>query len=121
MVIASFSTQSQNMLLHVLPPFFLFFFLPVLFFFLKIKPSSKDPKIKDVAPSSAITLPKSYPLIGYYLAFKANAHRRIQWLSDMILLSPAATFTLHRPLGRRTVVTANPASVQHMLKTHFHV
>ena len=89
----------MQMLLHVLPPFFIFFFLLVLFFFLvlKVKPSSTEPKIKDVAPSLATTLPKAYPLIGSYLAIKANAHRHIQWLSDMVLLSPAATFTLCCP------------------------
>ena len=105
----------QNMLLRLLPPFFLFFFLPLLFFFV-LKPFSKK---NDAAPSSNTVIPKSYPLIGSYLAIKANAHRRIQWLSDIVLASPAATFTLHGLFGSPSIITGNPATVQHILKTQF--
>ncbi|KAJ1409605.1 Cytochrome P450 [Sesbania bispinosa] len=98
-----------EMLPYLLPLFFIF---PILLFFLRKK---------EIAPSSScsITLPKSYPLIGSYLAIKANAHRRIQWFSDIVRISPAATLTLNHPMGRQQVITANPATVQHILKTHF--
>ncbi|KAK7395962.1 hypothetical protein VNO78_16604 [Psophocarpus tetragonolobus] len=101
--------------LHLLVPFFLFFILPVLFFFF----TSKGWKKKEADPTEPITIPKPYPLIGHYLALKGAGNRRIQWLSDMVKISPAATFTLHSPLGRRQVITGNPANVEHILKSHF--
>ncbi|OWM75971.1 hypothetical protein CDL15_Pgr009616 [Punica granatum] len=45
--------------------------------------------------------------------------RRIQWTSDLILFSPNAKYVLHRPLGHGQVLTGKPATVQHILKTHF--
>lgn len=45
--------------------------------------------------------------------------RRIQWLSDVTQIAPAATFRLNRPLGSRQIITGNPSTVQHILKTHF--
>ncbi|MED6192603.1 hypothetical protein PIB30_011673 [Stylosanthes scabra] len=84
-----------------------FFLLPLLLFFL-IKPSS-----------SSSNIPKSYPIIGSYLSLRANAHRRIQWLSDVVRASPGATFTFRRVLGTKSIITANPANVQHILKNNF--
>lgn len=66
-------------------------------------------------------LPRSYPLIGSYFSFLANKDRRIQWTSDLVRSLPTLTFIFHRPLGKRSIITANPASVQHILKTHFHI
>ncbi|KAK7245392.1 hypothetical protein RIF29_40232 [Crotalaria pallida] len=102
--------------LQLLTPFFLFL-LPFLFFFYFLK--IKNNKEKVLSSNTKTTLPKSYPLIGSYLAIKANVHRRIQWLSDITLAAPAATITIHRLLGLKSVFTANPAVVQHILKTHF--
>ena len=65
--------------------------------------------------------PKSYPFIGSFLAIYKNEDRFIQWTADFVKSSPTSTFVLHRPFGRRQVFTANPANVQHMLKTHFHI
>jgi len=103
--------------LQLLAPFFLFLFLflPLLFFF-----SSSSFKNKEAVPAKDIvTIPKSYPLIGSYFALKGIGNRRIQWLSDLVQISPAATFTFHRPLGHRQVFTGNPANVEHILKTRF--
>lgn len=103
--------------LQLLASFFLLFTLPLVFFFFFFS-KSPDMKKKEEAPTT-ITLPKVYPLIGSYLAFKDNSNRRIQWLSDLVKISPAATITLHRPLGRRQVVTGNPVTVEHILKSRF--
>ncbi|KAL7198091.1 hypothetical protein ACSBR2_020582 [Camellia fascicularis] len=35
--------------------------------------------------------------------------------------TPTSTVVLNRSLGRRQVFTANPSSVQHILKSHFHI
>lgn len=49
----------------------------------------------------------------------ANRNRAVQWLSDFVKTSPNLTVILRRPLGRHRVITANPAVVQHILKTRF--
>ncbi|CAJ1902209.1 unnamed protein product [Sphenostylis stenocarpa] len=102
--------------LQLLAPLFLIIIFPLFFFFF----SSAGLKKKEADPTTKIvTIPKSYPLIGSYLAFKRSGNRRIQWLSDIVQISPAATFTLHHSIGRRQVITGNPANVEHILKTHF--
>ncbi|ESW34504.1 hypothetical protein PHAVU_001G157900 [Phaseolus vulgaris] len=102
--------------LQLLAPFFLFLFLilPLLFFF-----SSTFKNKRPLPTTNVLTIPKSYPLIGSYLALKRIGNRRIQWLSDIVQISPAATFTFHRPLGGLQVFTGNPATVEHILKTRF--
>ncbi|KAL5068117.1 hypothetical protein RYX36_019004 [Vicia faba] len=72
-------------------------------------------------PSSTTnnTLPKSYPIFGSAFSLLANFHRRIQWTSDILQTIPSSTFILHRPFGSRQVFTAQPAVVQHILKTNF--
>nr|AYM55663.1 cytochrome p450 [Croton stellatopilosus] len=71
--------------------------------------------------STSTLLPKSYPFIGSSFAIKANFNRRVQWTSDILQTLPSATFVLHRPMGGRQIFTGNPANVQHVLKTHFHL
>ncbi|KAI9083896.1 hypothetical protein K1719_034154 [Acacia pycnantha] len=103
--------------------FFFLFSLPAIFFFLFKAPSPANFKKKKKELSSLPTtaLPKSYPLIGSYLDLIANYDRRVQWLSDVIQISPANTYVFHRFLGQRIVLTGNPAVVQHILKTRFPV
>lgn len=71
--------------------------------------------------SKSVHLPRSYPLIGSYFSLVANKDKRIQWTSDLVLSSPNLTYLLHRPLGNRSFMTANPAVIQHVLKTNFHI
>ncbi|KAJ9188024.1 hypothetical protein P3X46_003425 [Hevea brasiliensis] len=89
-------------------------FLSLFFIFSTTKSS------KSKTPIST-HLSKSYPLIGNYLDIRANWNHRVQWTSDLLQNSPSATYVLHRPLGARAILTANPANVQHILKTHFHL
>jgi len=107
-------------LLHLILPFFFVLLLPLFFFFFFLRPNSVKLDTKD-KPSSRnnIVLPKAYPLIGSYLAFKAAENRLFQWLPDLIKVSPAATLILHGPFGSREVITGNPATVEHILKTRF--
>ncbi|ESW34506.1 hypothetical protein PHAVU_001G158100 [Phaseolus vulgaris] len=102
--------------LQLLAPFFLFLFLilPILFFF-----SSTFKNKQPLPTTNVLTIPKSYPLVGSYFALKRMGNRRIQWLSDIVQSSPAATFIFHRPMGHRQVMTGNPAIVEHILKTRF--
>ncbi|GMI98717.1 cytochrome P450, family 94, subfamily B, polypeptide 1 [Hibiscus trionum] len=71
------------------------------------------------APSPPSIFPKSYPIIGSSLAIKSHIEDRVQWTTQLLQSSPSATITLNFFFGRRHIFTANPANVQHMLKTHF--
>ncbi|KAK4261596.1 hypothetical protein QN277_004567 [Acacia crassicarpa] len=104
--------------IQLLDFFFLFFFFAAIFFFLFKAPShaNRNKKKKKKAPA----LPKQFPVIGSYLDYLANFDRRIQWLSDVVHISPANTYVFHR-LGQQFVLTGNPAVLQHILKTHFPV
>ncbi|KAL2321020.1 hypothetical protein Fmac_029989 [Flemingia macrophylla] len=105
---------------QLLLSFFLFVILLVILFIFPT-PSSASLNKKQITPprNNNITLPKVYPLIGSYLAIKAHMNRPVQWLYDMIKASPDATFVFYGPLGYRLVFTANPTTVEHILKTRF--
>ncbi|WJX12038.1 hypothetical protein P8452_02578 [Trifolium repens] len=89
----------------------------VWFLFLATKTQSKFPKIPS--STTATTIPKSYPVVGSIFSIAANFHRRVHWISDILHTVPSSTFILHRAFGSRQVFTANPAVVQHILKTNF--
>ncbi|GAB4830492.1 hypothetical protein Ancab_020203 [Ancistrocladus abbreviatus] len=98
--------------LHQFPPFFLFI-LPLLLVLLINK---------ILSPSqSSCYLPKSYPLIGSFLAFRKHQKDSLQWIASILNSSPTSTFILKRPLGEQQIFTANPANVECMLKTHFSI
>lgn len=63
--------------------------------------------------------PPSYPLIGCLVSFYQNRRRLLQWYTDLLSESPSQTIVVHRLGARRTVVTANPANVEYVLKTNF--
>ncbi|KAM7484121.1 hypothetical protein LguiA_000130 [Lonicera macranthoides] len=50
-----------------------------------------------------------------------NKDRRIQWTSDLVKSSPSSTVIVQRPLGEVSILTANPANVQHILKSRFDI
>ncbi|OAY47945.1 cytochrome P450 94B1 [Manihot esculenta] len=63
--------------------------------------------------------PPSYPIIGCLLSFYENRHRLLDWYTHLLYLSPTQTIVVERLGARRTIVTANPANVEHMLKINF--
>ncbi|KAI7991649.1 Cytochrome P450 94A2 [Camellia lanceoleosa] len=93
--------------------------LSLLFFFFII--NSKSIFTSFCSSNKSAKSPRSYPLIGSSVSIYANRTRLIQWTSDIVTNTSTSTFVLHRPLGRRQVLTANPSNVQHILKTHFHI
>ncbi|XP_062149599.1 cytochrome P450 94A2-like [Alnus glutinosa] len=104
--------------LQLLATFFLLL-LPLLSI-LFLTRASTPKKQSSPPPSATVSPPKSYPIIGSFLALLANKDRSLQWLSDILQVSPSATYVLHSGVGSRRVSTANPAVVQHILKTNFH-
>ncbi|XP_074316681.1 cytochrome P450 94A1-like [Silene latifolia] len=98
-------------------PSFLFCTLSLIFllFINKIIFSKKE----KTSEFSDNIFPKSYPLIGHVIAFYQHKHDRFQWLVSLIVASPSATFTVHRPFGRKSISTGDPAVVEHILKTRF--
>ncbi|KAE7997751.1 hypothetical protein FH972_002355 [Carpinus fangiana] len=105
--------------LQLLVSFFLLL-LPLLLSILFLTRASTPKKQSSPPPSTTTSLPRSYPIIGSFLAVLANRNRGLQWISDIVQVSPSATYVLHRNVATRVVLTANPAVVQHILKTHFH-
>ncbi|KAL6549310.1 hypothetical protein OROHE_008427 [Orobanche hederae] len=68
----------------------------------------------------ASVLPKSYPIIGSFFAVSKNRERFVQWTSEIVTSTPNLTFHLQRTVGQKSIITANAANVQHILKSHFH-
>ncbi|XP_015891409.3 cytochrome P450 94A2 [Ziziphus jujuba] len=92
------------------------FILPLLFLFIFTKKKNKS------SPNSTKQqLPKSYPLVGHYFSISPNQHRRNQYTTEVLQNSPAATFVFRHLFGARRITTANPAVVQHILKTNFSI
>ncbi|CAN6371895.1 unnamed protein product [Urochloa humidicola] len=63
--------------------------------------------------------PQSYPVIGCLVAFYQNRRRLLDWYTELLAASPTQTIVVDRLGARRTVVTANPANVEHILKGNF--
>ncbi|KAI3802546.1 hypothetical protein L1987_30681 [Smallanthus sonchifolius] len=63
----------------------------------------------------------SYPVIGSFISFHRNSHRLIHWFTDLLSVSPSQTLVLTRFGSRKNqmIVTANPANIEHILKTLF--
>ncbi|KAK8489341.1 hypothetical protein V6N13_021416 [Hibiscus sabdariffa] len=61
----------------------------------------------------------SYPVLGCLISFYKNRRRLLDWYTDLLSESPGLTIVVRRLGARRTVVTANPASVEHILRTNF--
>ncbi|ESR53343.1 cytochrome P450 94B1 [Citrus sinensis] len=63
--------------------------------------------------------PPSYPFIGCLVSFYRNRHQLLNWYTDLLSQSPTQTIIVQRLGARRTIVTANPANVEYMLKSNF--
>ncbi|XP_059302077.1 cytochrome P450 94A1-like [Lycium ferocissimum] len=66
--------------------------------------------------------PYAYPFLGHLVAIFRNRNQIFEWIAEVVNNSPSATFLFHLPLRRHPhIVTANPANVQHILKTRFDI
>ncbi|KAL2895807.1 Cytochrome P450 94A1, partial [Bienertia sinuspersici] len=62
---------------------------------------------------------KSYPILGTLPHFLANRHRFLDWSTDVLSADPAHTAVFFRPGKVHGIITANPSTVEHVLKTRF--
>ncbi|KAL9284421.1 Cytochrome P450 94B1 [Arabidopsis thaliana] len=107
--------ETQESKMEMLNAIILILF-PIIGFVLIFSFPTKTLKAKTASPSN----PTSYPLIGSILSFNKNRHRLLQWYTDLLRLSPSQTITVDLLFGRRTIITANPENVEHILKTNFY-
>ncbi|XP_010552073.1 PREDICTED: cytochrome P450 94B1 [Tarenaya hassleriana] len=64
-------------------------------------------------------LPKTYPIIGCLVSFYINRNRLLDWYTELLTKCPGRTVVIRRLGARRTIVTANPANVEYILRTNF--
>ncbi|KAM7253957.1 hypothetical protein ACFE04_031639 [Oxalis oulophora] len=104
-------------------PLFLLFPLTLIFIFTKFSNSKKKSSLSssDNEFSSIKPLPKSYPIIGSTLSMLQNRDKLIEWTTTVLQNSPSATFDFYHLPNVHEVMTANPANVQHFLKTRFDI
>nr|XP_043622828.1 cytochrome P450 94B3-like [Erigeron canadensis] len=60
----------------------------------------------------------SYPLVGTVPEFVVNRHRFLEWTTEVLARTPTNTAILNRPGKIKGFLTANPANVEHMIKTN---
>ncbi|KAK1420927.1 hypothetical protein QVD17_22898 [Tagetes erecta] len=60
-----------------------------------------------------------YPLVGTIPEFLLNSHRFLDWTTEVLIRTPSHTGILSRPGKLKGFITANPANVEHMIKTNF--
>lgn len=90
------------------------FFFTLYHFFLSLLSLHTNPNSTSPPP-----LIKSHPIIGNFFAYYANRRRLLHWYTSLLSSSQTLTLTLTRLGARRTVITADPANVEHILKTNF--
>lgn len=64
--------------------------------------------------------PNTYPIIGCIFAFSNNRRRLLHWYTELLASSPSQTIIIQRLGARRTIVTANPNNIEHIIKTNFY-
>ena len=62
---------------------------------------------------------KVYPVVGTYVALLCNHHRIYDRVTSKLAASQTMTIRSVRPGGLEIWTTANPANVEHILKTKF--
>ncbi|KAL9240030.1 hypothetical protein vseg_014293 [Gypsophila vaccaria] len=63
---------------------------------------------------------KNYPILGTIPHFVSNRHRFLEWTTETLSTLPSHTGVFYRTVGVSSgVFTADPANVEHILKTNF--
>jgi cytochrome P450 len=78
--------------------------------YLRRREPRKQPRAHDL---------KVYPLLGTLPHLVRNRHRFLEWSTGVLQRSPTYTFSFEAVGFGGGVITANPANVEHFLKTNF--
>ncbi|KAH9738771.1 cytochrome P450 family 94 subfamily D polypeptide 2 [Citrus sinensis] len=62
---------------------------------------------------------KHYPVVGALPGYLRNRHRFLDWSTEILKHCPKGTTIFYSPGEIHSVITANPANVEHILKTNF--
>ncbi|KAK4786646.1 hypothetical protein SAY86_010479 [Trapa natans] len=62
---------------------------------------------------------KNYPILGSLPDFFKNRSRFLDWTTGILASTPTNTLLFVRPGASNGIITANPANVEHILKTRF--
>lgn len=71
-------------------------------------------------PRRYVYRPPSLPILGCLISFYKNQNRLLDWYTELLSQSPTQTILVDRVGSIPTIITANPANVEHILKTQFH-
>ncbi|XP_020585091.1 cytochrome P450 94B3-like, partial [Phalaenopsis equestris] len=110
--------QSAGGLLLLLPLILVAFISFISIYLLFFSSPIQQPPLKKLYYPPGM---QPFPIIGHLPQFLCNRHRFLEWLTELLTASPTNTFIFHRPGSIRGVITANPANVEHMLKSHFEI
>ncbi|TVU14623.1 hypothetical protein EJB05_38099, partial [Eragrostis curvula] len=95
------------------PPLHLVLLLPLLLV-LCLRYLRQDPKKQARADGL-----KAYPLLGIVPHIIKNQHRFLEWSTEVIKRNPTHTMSYKAAGLTGGVITANPANVEHILRTNF--
>ncbi|CAA7398393.1 unnamed protein product [Spirodela intermedia] len=79
--------------------------LPALLLFYLSNPKSEGPL-------------KAYPLIGSMLQFIKHRHRLLEWQTELLAATPTSTLHIRLFGKQQGIITANPANLEHVLKSN---
>lgn len=91
---------------HIPPSLLLIILFPLSIYFLLKRNKHHD----DIKP---------YPILGHLPQFIKNREQFHDWITQLLISAPTNTLVFHRPGNTNGVITANPANVEHILKTNF--
>ncbi|KAK1278161.1 Cytochrome P450 94A2 [Acorus gramineus] len=70
-------------------------------------------------PASHAGLLSPYPFLGILPQFLNNRHRFLEWLVEILSAHPTHNVDFRTPGDVHGIITASPATVEHVLKTNF--
>ena len=92
------------------PLLILFLALLCFLYYLRQQDPKKQPRVHGL---------KSYPVVGVLPHLVKNHRRLLEWSADVVTKSPTHTMSFKVPGLIGAAITANPANVEHILKTNF--
>lgn len=95
-------------------------FVASLYFYFFFFFSSSSPRKSAAADGRGGGGIRNYPFLGSLPEFFMNRSRFLDWSTGVLASTPTNTTVFTRPGGGDNgIITANPANVEHILKTHF--